>query len=78
MDENKFSKTGATMILKQNKDGYAPIHEAVENGFKEIVVQFITVAFANRQQIFTVKNQKGQTPLHLAALKGFFYFYKYD
>ncbi len=71
MGKNKFSKIGATMILKQNKDGYAPIHEAVENGFKEIVMHFITVGFANRQQIFTVKNQKGQTPLHLAALKGF-------
>ncbi len=64
------AKTSATLILKENSAGCAPIHDAAEGGHKEIIVHFISVAFADRQHMFTIQNKKGQTPLHLAALKG--------
>jgi ankyrin repeat protein len=67
------SKINATMILKQNNDNCTPIHNAVEEGHKEIVQQFIDVAFTDRQEMFTIKNKDGRTPLHLAALKGFLF-----
>jgi ankyrin repeat protein len=47
------------------------MHEAVQEGHKVVVEQFIYNVFSHRQEILTVKNKDDQTPLHLAASKGF-------
>ncbi len=68
---NKSSNIYATMITMQTADWCAPIHEAAQEGHKEIVEHFINVAGFDQQKILKTKNKDGQTALHLAALKGF-------